>query len=410
MLLRLLKAEYLPALDALRDDESFAGFVSILGEMLVGGEHAIWTAPVILDQFSQWPHISRMQADALKEMARVVSLRELPFDAATDALILTGPAVAEQDPPPPTRWHRRPWTWLLARGRLPRTCLGGENVADANWFTWLGRVFSARQRPGALGVGAEVSLRPRGFGGSTAEPELREEVLSGTPLLCILDSDRDHPAASPGDTASRALKAEKKLREEGAAPLLHIELLAARDVENLLPHRVVQEIGNTRNPWNAPMLRRGFFADDIPRPELRYIDIGKDQCERRLLDTADPTTLKYRKQALAALRTIDPTCPGGAESKHPACPGTCGAATGPSKWADMQNDCLHVRSVGKQLLPAVVAHVQAQDAPGKEGSIRWLDARVPNDPALLGPAALAWSWGLGLPRRVRATPTPLNAP
>jgi hypothetical protein len=408
VLLRLLKDEYLPAIDRLADDESFAAFVALLGETLAQGAHVIWAPPALLDRFAGWPHISRVQADALREMARVVTLRELPFEFVTHALVVTGPAGPTTELPPPIRWQRRPWTWLTARGHLPRTCLGGENVEDAKWFAWLGRAFSARKRPGALNAGAEVSLRTRGLGGSTAAPELEEEVLGETPLLCILDSDRDHPRAAPGDTAKRALKAQDHLIRRGLDPLVHVELLAARDVENLLPRRVVEEIADPGNPWYRPMLARGFFVDDTPRPELRYIDIGKDQCERRLLDTADESTLQYRNAAIAALRVIDPTSPGGtALDPRPSCPRTCGAATGPSKWADMEDNCLLVRSVGKQLLPGVVAHIQAQDAPGKPGSIHWLEERLPNDPALLEPAALAWSWGLSLPRRVRSTPTPL---
>lgn len=406
MLLRLLKDEYLPAIDSLADDDSFAAFVALLGETVAQGAHAIWAAPALLDRFAGWPHISRVQADALREMARMVTLRELPFDVVTHGLIVTGPGGPATDLPSPTRWQRRAWTWLLARGSLPRTCLAGENVEDAKWFAWLGRAFAARKRPGALHAGAEISLRTRGLGGSTAAPELEEEALGETPLLCILDSDRDHPNAAPGDTAKRALKAQEHLITRGLDPLVHVELLAARDVENLLPRRVVEDVADTRNPWYGPMLARGFFIDETPRPELRYIDIGKDQCERRLLDTADKPTLQYRSAAIAAIRAIDPNSPGGPHSDpQPSCPRTCG--TGPGKWADMDEKCLLVRSVGKQLLPNIVARIQAQDASGGPSGIRWLDERLPNDPALLGPAELVWSWGLALPRRIRTTPTPL---
>lgn len=413
LLLRLLKDEYLPALDALRDDEDFTAFVALLGQTLYQEFHAIWAPPLLLDRFAEWPHISRMQANALREMARAVSLQALPFDAVTHGLVLTGPAGPAQDPPPPTRWHRRPWTWLVARKHLPCTCLGGENVEDARWFAWLGRVFAARKRPGALNAGSEVSLRLRGLGGSTAAPELEEEVLAGTPLLCILDSDQDHPLAAPGDTAKRAFKMRDHLVAQRPDPLVHVALLAARDVENLLPRRVVEEVADKGNPWYRPMLDRGFFVDDTPRLELRYIDLGKQQCERRLLDTADKNTLQYRHAAIAAIRALDPTCQGGVrQTQQQPCPRTCHAVPGESKWADMQGDCLLVHSVGKQLLPAIVAHIQAkdaqvQDAPDEPGGLRWLAERVPDDPALLEPAALAWSWGLGLPSRVRAVPTPL---
>jgi hypothetical protein len=106
MLITLLKDEYMPSLDGLREDSDFGHFVSILGEILLQSDHAVLSTPLILDMFADWPGVSRWQSQAFKEMARAVSLRELPFEQVTDGLILTGPAGPVQDPVSGPRWMR----------------------------------------------------------------------------------------------------------------------------------------------------------------------------------------------------------------------------------------------------------------------------------------------------------------
>ncbi len=401
MLITLLKHEYLPVLDTLAADPEFSDFVSILGEMIAQRHHALRAPPLLLDAFSRWPRISAQQAQAFRDMARAVTLCELPFDEVTDSLVVTGPAGASPIPEARTRWHRRHWTWLLQKTALPRTCLAGENLADAAWYSWLGRAYAQRQRTSSLNAGSEIQLRYRGVGGSTAIGEVRQEIEQGHVVLCILDSDQDHPEGELGGTARAVQTYVSQLASSAPSDaLLHLEILKARDVENLLPREVVEEVASKGDPWFLPMTGRGFFPGNHVEKELCYLDLGKDQCERRLLDTKDSRTLAYRRLALARLKQIDPSCPG--VSGCPKATGSteCGAGTGDSRWKDMERSCLVLHSVGKKLLPAIVEYLRKEDASAGRGGASWLADRIPQDPAILGPAELAWSWGLSLPRRV----------
>ncbi len=404
MLITLLKDEYLPRLDALREEPKFTSFVSSLGQMVAQADHAIWAAPLLLDTLSSWPGISGDQSFALKAMARAVTLGELPFNEVTDSLILTGPAGASPEPPWKARFRRRDWTWLCQKNRLLPTRLGGESLNDARWYFLLGRAYAKIKRPDALNAEQEVDVRYRGLGGHTANVEIQQEAAKDDqPVLCVLDSDRDHPLALPGGTAKLVLEYIDEAHKIGADPLVHVEILKARDVENLLPLRVVEEVADKGDPWFMPMITRGFFLVDRVDPELCYLDMDKDQCEERLLRTADRAALAYRTRALARLRSLDPSCPAATSCpKIAAGSGRCGTATGDDKWKDIERACLVVHSVGKKLLPRIVEHIEREDGPGRPGAATWLADRLPADPALLEPAELVWSWGLRLPPRVRS--------
>ena len=412
MLITLLKDEYLPLLDTLRDQPSFSSFVSTLGQMVAHGDHAIWAAPVLLDRLSSWPGISDGQSVALRAMARAITLGELPFKEVTDSLILTGPGGASGEPPGKTRWRRRDWTWLSEKGRLLPTRLGGENLNDAKWYLWLGRAYARLKKPGALSAENDVYVRCRGLGGSTAKAEISQEAANDDqPVLCILDSDRDHPSAPVGGTARLALEYVDEALKSGAAHLVHVEILKARDVENLFPLKVVESVADKADPWFVPMTQRGFFITDRVDQDLSYIDLNKDQCEERLLSAANQASRDYRERAIAKLRGLDSSCVARASCpKILAGSARCGTKTGDDKWSDVEKSCLLVHSVGKRLLPKIVERIEREDRPDRQGGAAWLAAQLPKDPAIVEPAELVWSWGLRLPARVRGGAESTAAP
>lgn len=403
MLITLRGPEYLPVLDRWLEDDDFLSFVSILGEILYRGDHALWAPPALLYRFSECQGLSRGQSLALLQMGKEVSMPTLPFDAVTDSLVLTGPAKPAVDPESDIRWHRRDWTWLHRKRRLDVTVLAGENARDAQWYRWLGRAWGARLRPRSPNAEDEIVLRCRGLGGQTARQEIPLAAAEGDPVLCILDSDRNHPSAELGDTARAAIKAVDALPTEH---LTHIEPLRARDVENILPLSLVQ-LAAEGTHWLAPMATRGFFARPGVDETLAYIDLGKDQCERRLLDTPDPTTHRYRSDALTRIRQLDPNC----TASSATCPRSSseGQACG-KPWTDLPASCLVVHSVGKRLLPRILDLLEAErssphHSQPMDSVADWLATTLPpDDPAVLTPAHLSWSWGLRIRPRLRVTP------
>jgi hypothetical protein len=415
MLIALRKQEYLSVLDEWVGNPDFDAFVYILGEILTRGDHVVDAVPALLYRFSRWNGLSDVQRDAFQGMARRVIQRRLPVEQVTDGLVITGPAGPSSDPPHrpdrPIRWHRRDWTWLRRRGRLERAVLGGENLDDAKWFEWLGMAWAARLRLHSPSTVREhgtpysayaLRLRCRGLGGSTAWQEVPHEAAEGDPVLCILDSDRDHPQAELGGTARKldaALKATPDVQR-----LLHVEHLLARDVENVIPLELVRAAGDEPQ-WLAPMEVRGFFA----RPELdvmlAYLDVSKVQCERRLLDTKDVATKRYRETALARIRALDVSCTASASTCERLASGEpeCSPKDVPPP------SCVIVHSIGKPLrriLEVLDAEQETATSSKNAGSVAaWIASMLPNDdPAVLTPARLAWSWGLCSPPPIRSAP------
>jgi hypothetical protein len=173
MLITLQRDEYLPVLDEWRNDAEFEAFVGVLADILVRGDHAIAAPPELLEGLSEWEGLSRAQSLALRTMAPRMVQPELPFDAVTHSLVITGPAGQTSDPADPSRWHRRDWRWLQRNGRLDPTVLGGEHRRDAEWYLWLGRAWGARLRPGSATAGDELSMECRLLGGGSAEHRRR---------------------------------------------------------------------------------------------------------------------------------------------------------------------------------------------------------------------------------------------
>jgi hypothetical protein len=399
MLITLRGDEYLPVLDQWADDADFAVFVCILGEVLVRGDHAIEAPPLLLERLTAWDGLSRPQRVALNTMTDQVIRRELPFEEVTDSLVLTGPAGPTPDPAGSIRWHRRDWSWLRRNGRLDATVLGGEYLDDAEWYVWLGRAWGLRLRAGSLVADDELSLDRRLLGGGSAGRVIRHEATLGRLMLSIVDSDSNHPKDELGRTATDASRALHELPEH-AAPA-HVETLQARDLENLLPLALL-EITHPHSNWLADMARRGFFARPTLDPDLAFIDIGKEQCERRLLNVGE-AALAYRTAALAKIRHLDPSCTASSATckrtaEEPACTGKL----------TLPKSCVIVHNVGKPLRDIVATLANEQAAPShsaEAGSVAaWLATMLPDeDPAVLTPARLVWSWGLRSPPRLAST-------
>lgn len=394
MLLKLIEAEYLPALDALSGDREFGAFVDRLGTVIAERYHAVDTSPLLLDRLAHWPGLGERQRSAFVAMRRAVQLRALPFDRVTDLLCITGPAPAPAAAAATAGPHRRHWRTALP---LHVATVAGENDADAVFYRWLAAAWSHRLLPHSGRAGLEVRLAPRGLGGSTAAVELKRAALGSSPLLCVLDSDLDVPGTAPRkkSTAGKALEAHAKLPVDGAP--VAVDVLDARDLENLLPLGLLEQIAEREEEWLEPMRTRGFFTrpESELSPAHRYTDIGERQCRPRLLHGATGAVRAQREALLADLATRDPnvhhigTCQ--ADAEHAPCGGWSAAK---AAWGAVPDECVLVHAVGKKVLRRAADWLNANPRDAASRLHAWLPR---TDEALLAPARRCWSWGLALP-------------
>lgn len=426
MVIRLEADEYLEALPDLEGRPDFLNFVRALGELLHRRLHLVSARRGLLLRWSTWTGLSDPQREALAHMDR--SLTTSPAKQASVGLVLTGP-VALADPgrkvPPPatTGWRRRPWTWLAGQPELRRMVLGAENDDDGAWYRWLGESWACKaQRLPPLRP-PELSLRPEGWGGSTAAQRLASFLRRDEPVLVVLDSDQDCPTGPMGDTAAgarRELQEASQTQHATSAlePLAWLEVLRARSLENTLPAELLRRIQPTTT-WVEPMIRRGFFAQPALDLRLAYIPLGKAECAARLAPEPPPNPDRhgkhaYRRAALARMGELDsdapraPRCERGLGEGRP-----CEGKRSDGRPAPPDPACEVVCAIGKPLkgLAAWIDDAaQVQEKLGDQDAPSWLARQLtlPNsdppsfDPVLEGLAHQIWSLGLCPPPSIRA--------
>lgn len=114
------------------------------------------------------------------------------------------------------------------------TMLLSENLNDVRLYEIIGRVFVIRSNIGNVNLNFEASLG----GGSTVSEYYQGIQSEGNRLcLCILDSDKTNPESKYGDTAQRTLNVD-----DPKQPLCHLVILESREVENIIPVPVLQEV------------------------------------------------------------------------------------------------------------------------------------------------------------------------
>jgi hypothetical protein len=111
------------------------------------------------------------------------------------------------------------------------TTLLTEGQADANLFEQAARALFAHKDYSCPRY-IQLCIRPGLGGGGQIGDELVRISRHGAPVLCVVDADVSAPGEAPreGQTAWKALAACVKLRSPA-----HVEVLAAREVENLRP-------------------------------------------------------------------------------------------------------------------------------------------------------------------------------
>jgi hypothetical protein len=396
MLFVLNRAEHFPWSVTPQDRHGHA-FIEALGEALRHGWHAVHAPAALLDAWSQLPDLSRRQRVTMAETVNHLSGtagRRVEPRLLSDTLVVTGPNGEHPlpdtwDGPAPRRISMSAATQLL---RQP-TLLGTENATDANWFVGLGRAWALFHEQDR-----HIAVETRGLGGSTAAAEAKNALQQGRMTLIILDSDKDHADASPGGTAATVLK---EVTEDLAPDVPRcIEVLQARDVENLLPQALVEKLKGRE--WVAPMCARGVFLrpDQPPSPKLVWLDLGKNLCATALQHQGAGPAKEARQAALRHMAALNAGCDQEPCSYDPEKGFGCAKGEDPHKPRCDVKRPLVVRAVGKPLgdllevlegLGDQASHelLAALPAPGSAGS----------EP-VWGPAQRVWSWGLAFRPRL----------
>lgn len=375
MLLTLNPREYPFDADWWRQ-EGPTRFAENLGETLRTGAHAVRSTPRLLDLLSRQDALSKSQRGALREAA-VRNQDPGQFAGVYDELTLVGPNADSNS----AAGRALPWTWLAdLRGALPRAALLAEDIDDARYYVWLARAYGASR----VVKGIEVELTPRP-GGGEGTPRVLDDLLRDPAafVLTVVDSDKDHPAATPGSVARAVFKVVEaaNLRQDDGSRL-RAELLPARTIEHILPAALIEELPTLQSAhWLRPMLQRGFFARPDLEERLIYLPFriskkvdGKvthpPLTELALLDGTSGEVKAYRQRAAQHIRAREP-------------------GAGP--------DAELIYSVGKLMAPTV------RWLDGHPDAARWLAAQLPDEATLLGRlAAVLWSWGLAHPPRIKA--------
>lgn len=109
-----------------------------------------------------------------------------------------------------------------------------ENLSDVDFYLLGGKVYLRNNK---LLSSHDVKFRHVGGGGNTTINSFEYSLSQNEMVLCILDSDRTHPAAGLKNTASRF-----SAYPVGWGVIYWLHILDCTEAENLVPWRVAEKI------------------------------------------------------------------------------------------------------------------------------------------------------------------------
>jgi len=115
-----------------------------------------------------------------------------------------------------------------------------ENLSDSDFYKLGANSLLYRER---LSSEYSIRLRSENGGGNTTFNVFERLTEAKELVLCILDSDKEHPSGALGDTASRFNQIGK-----GYGPGYQLEVLNCTEAENLVPFSVAGEVISRNNP------------------------------------------------------------------------------------------------------------------------------------------------------------------
>lgn len=212
----------------------FENKISAIDNLLTAhgeGKHHIWMPIEIVRELSKNPNLAIFSKKVINELISQVNeerdlYKKFTFHAEIDftdksKLAFNG------------RILEIGYMYLINSTATQESVLLAENTLDAKAFLWGARTYLHIVKLGKLQVKLEISS-----GGGSTTYDLFKQLESGKKFFaCILDSDKDHPKAKPGSTATR-------FRDEplGYLRRRYLEILDCREIENIIPIAIIREL------------------------------------------------------------------------------------------------------------------------------------------------------------------------
>ena len=165
------------------------------------------------------------------------------------------------------------------------TVLLTENLRDARAALLLGHAFAIHDGLGTIRL---VAQERAGGGATTAETYAAIQAAGIGLCLCVVDSDRKCPSAALGSTARSV-----KRVDDASKPLCEVHTLEAREMENLLPTKLVAGIATGNRQREAGLI--AIEQIEAIEPEIRlYLDLKRGTTLRSMLeDGPDSPQARY---------------------------------------------------------------------------------------------------------------------
>ncbi|MBB3141235.1 hypothetical protein [Halomonas organivorans] len=132
------------------------------------------------------------------------------------------------------RFLRVGYGWLNDSSFWQKAKIIVEHVFDYQLYLKGSQVFLVKA---GLFDSQDVKCNPHHGGGATTYDEFVRHLNEDEPVLCIVDSDKSHPSGKLGGTAKRFNRFER-----GADGFGYLRILDSREVENIIPLDVVEEV------------------------------------------------------------------------------------------------------------------------------------------------------------------------
>lgn len=289
-------------------DLIFSGLSSIL-HAAQRGDHFVLGSRSVLDAIAKAPALAQWEkrmAATLAQKFTVLSGLSKKFSSRIVIVNSEGPAI-ERDPP---------FAWKIQLREIGRTGLGravlvAEDIVDCQLMCYAGRHYLFQIEANG---NVEIRLDGRMAGGKgNAFRQFRSLLETARDLcLCITDSDRIAPDSKQTGSGRHLKKLPQRFE---ASAVAKYEELPVRELENLIPFRIINEallneVPDAYHKWHNMLVER-----DSPEEVIQHADLklGTSFWSIQRLSSGSAGRLFWEAE-LARLQkkgvnTIDPDCP-----------------------------------------------------------------------------------------------------
>jgi len=259
----------------LQENPSFCAAMRNLALGYREGKHVVTAPRSVLDRLMQLQTLDQLTRDTFRRIKNSYQDGQLLRKRVRYYVIVCAESGSISTPDSVTAGRQQTsirisYALFDDSGWIQPSVLLAEDAGDARFYEHVARAHVAHEKLS----GIEIRCSRRGGGGSSTEDQL-DAAAQERLVVCIVDSDRDWPDASDGQTARKVLQVLERLRADH--PAVEVLVLPCREIENLIPGSLVLDA----LPSNTDATLRSRIADAseagvLGRDELfHYLDIKK---------------------------------------------------------------------------------------------------------------------------------------